>query len=426
MQLEPVYEGGAAAASEGNVAPRPAGAVDIGPEKQQLLGVQVAAVEKAATSHRVRLYGRVAPEETRVYVLNAATDGSMREVSAVTTGSRVKKGQWLASVFSAETRTPLQAYITALDVQDLDPNARREAGVVVAAGTTASKSAQFTVERLKAIGMSDLQIEEIRKKRDIPLTIKVYAPADGFVLARNVSLGQKYDKGAEWYRIANLDKVWILADVFQNEAALVKPGMRAQVSLPGQRKTVPARVSEVLPQFDAATRTLKVRLEADNPGYLLRPDMFADVELSFELPAATTVPVDAIVDSGLRKTVFVELAPGSFAPRAVETGWRFGDRVEVVRGLTPGERIVVSGTFLMDSESRMRAAAAGVYGAPAKDPICGMEVDEARARAAGKTTEHRGKTYFFCSAQCKSQFEKSPERYAGDLAASGQEHKHGL
>jgi RND family efflux transporter MFP subunit len=423
MQLEPVYADGQM--PEAGASPRPAGAVDIGFEKQQLLGVRVAEVKKAPSTHRVRLFGRIVPDETRVYVLNAALEGSVRDVSAVTTGSRVKKGQWLASVFSAESRTPLQAYITALDVQDQDPSARREAGMVVAAGSTASKSAQFTVERLKGIGMSDLQIAEIRRTRDIPLTIKLYAPADGFVLSRNVSPGQKFDKGAEWYRIANLDKMWILADAFEHEAAFVRPGMRAQVSIPSQQRSFPATVSEVLPQYDAATRTMKVRLEADNPGYLLRPDMFADVEFPIELPAATTIPLDAMVDSGLRKTVFVERGPGSFEPRGVETGWRFGDRVEVVRGLEPGERIVVSGTFLVDSESRMKAAAAGVYGAAARDPICGMDVDEAKARAAGKIAQHQGKTFFFCSDQCRSRFEKSPERYAGERAASGHEYAHG-
>jgi Cu(I)/Ag(I) efflux system membrane fusion protein len=398
--------------------------VSIDQDKQQLLGVRVAGVEKAPSKHAVRLFGRVVQDETRVYMLNAATEGFIHDLSAVTTGSRVKKGQWLANVFSVEVRTPLQAFITALDVQDQDPTARREAGVVVAAGTTASSSARFTVERLKGIGMSQRQIDEVSRTRQIPVTIAIYSPTEGFVTARNVSLGQKFDKGAEWYRIANLDKVWILADVFQDEAAYLKPGMRAQVALPNKGKSLPARVSEVLPQFDAATRTMKVRLEAENPGYLLRPEMFVDVELSIELPAALSVPVDAVVDSGLRKTVFVERGQGSFEPREVETGWRFGERVEVVKGLSPGDRIVTSGTFLVDSESRLRSAAAGVYGAPARDPVCGMEVDEAKARAAGKTLSRDGKTWFFCSDQCKTKFEAAPGSYA-ERAAASSEHGHG-
>jgi Cu(I)/Ag(I) efflux system membrane fusion protein len=421
MQLEPVYaDGGPATGAD--AAPKSAGAVSVNPDKQQLLGVRVSPVERAPSTHAVRLFGRVMPEETRLYVLNAAVEGSVREVSSVTTGSRVKKGQVLASVFSADARGALQAYITALDVEDRSPESRREAGVIVAAGSNANRSAQFSVERLRGVGMSDFQIQEIRRTRDIPIFLKVYAPADGFVVARNLTLGQKFDKGAEWYRIANLDKVWILADVFEDEAAYLKPGMRAQVALPNDRKGVTATVSEVLPQFDATTRTLKVRLEAENPGYLLRPEMFVDIQFQVELPAATSIPVDAVVDSGLRKTVFVEHGTGSFEPRSIETGWRFDDRVEVVSGLAPGERIVVSGTFLVDSESRLKAAAAGVYGAAAKDPVCGMDVDEAKAKAAGKTVAYGGKTHVFCSDACKSKFEKSPETYAERSAAAGHDH----
>ncbi|HET9597504.1 MAG TPA: efflux RND transporter periplasmic adaptor subunit [Anaeromyxobacteraceae bacterium] len=414
MQLEPVYEDGATPAGDGP--PRAAGAVTLPAGQQQLLGVKVAAVERTRAAQAVRLYGRVAAQETRTFTVNAALEGAVREVSAASTGSRVRRDQWLATVFAAEARAPLQAYITALDVMDRDPAMRREAGVVVAAGTTASSSALYTVERLRAIGVSQRQIDEIRRTRHIPNTLEVLSPVDGIVLERNVSAGQKFDKGFTWFRIANLDRVWVVADVFENEAPLVRAGMAARVLVPQQGRALTAKVAEVLPQFDPATRTLKVRLDVENPGLLLRPEMFVDVEVSVELPEATAIPVDALVDSGLRKTVFVERAPGEFEPRAVETGWRFGDRVEVTRGLAPGDRIVVSGTFLVDSESRLRAAANGVYGAAAKDPVCGMEVDEAKARAGGKVVHRGGHDVFFCSDACKARFEKAPERF--EAAAS--------
>jgi YHS domain-containing protein len=248
------------------------------------------------------------------------------------------------------------------------------------------------------------------------------APVDGFVLARNVSPGLKFDRGAEWYRIADLGQVWILADVFENEAQYLHPGVRARVSLPNQSKTFLARVSEVLPQFDAATRTLKVRLEAGNPGYLLRPDMFVDVELPISFPPTIAVPVDAVLDSGPKKTVFVERGEGFFEPREVETGWRFGDRVQIVKGLAAGERIVVAGNFLIGSESRLKEAAAGMY-APVKDVVCGMEVDQGKAEAAGKMSKHGGKTYYFCSEQCKRKFEANPDSYLKKAAAPAVERK---
>jgi Cu(I)/Ag(I) efflux system membrane fusion protein len=122
--------------------------------------------------------------------------------------------------------------------------------------------------------------------------------------------------------------------------------------------------------------------------------------------------VDAVVDSGVKKTVYVDKGEGVFEPRRVETGWRAGGQVEIIKGLMPGEKIVVSGTFLMDSESRMKAAAAGIYGESSEDPVCGMEVDRAKAKASGLTSEFRGQAYYFSSADCKNRFDMEPAKYA--------------
>ena len=173
-----------------------------------------------------------------------------------------------------------------------------------------------------------------------------------------------------------------------------------------------ATVSEVLPEFDPATLTLKVRLEMDNPKFALRPGMFVDVEFPINMPPTVNVPVDAIMDSGLKKTVFVDRGNGYFEPRRVKTGWRLGDRVEIIEGLEPGERIVVSGNFLIDSESRMKLAAAGMFGEVTKDPVCGLNVDESKAKAAGFPSTFKDQTYYFCSEGCKQHFEKSPGRFA--------------
>ena len=194
-------------------------------------------------------------------------------------------------------------------------------------------------------------------------------------------------------------------------------------------------MSPVLPQFDPATRTLKVRLEADNPGFVLRPDMFVDVEMPVERGPALTVPKEAVLDSGTRRVVYVAKGDGVFEPRKVETGFREGDRVEIVSGLTEGEKVVTSGNFLLDSESRMRtagaeetpegeahahgeaAAAAMAPAAPdatatATDPICGMSVNTAEAKAAGRTSTHGGRTYYFCAPGCKEAFDKDPAAHA--------------
>ena len=148
-----------------------------------------------------------------------------------------------------------------------------------------------------------------------------------------------------------------------------------------------------------------------NPDFALRPDMFVDVEFPITLPPAVSVPVDAVLDSGLKKTVFIERGDGYFEPRQVETGWRLGDRVQILNGLEPGEKIVVSGNFLIDSESRMKLAAAGMSGEVSQDPVSRTYVDEDKAAAKGLKSEIRGHTYYFSSEQSKRQFDLNPDRF---------------
>ena len=227
--------------------------------------------------------------------------------------------------------------------------------------------------------MNDLQIEEIHRTRTAAPHVNIYSPVSGFVIARNISPRQRFDKGTELYQIADISRVWVMTDIFEKDRQFLKPGAEAVVVYQGRRLT--ARMTDALPQFDAQSRTLKTRFELENPGYVLQPDMFVDVELHVNMPPAITVPADALFDSGLRKTVFVDHGNGKFEARRVETGWRLGDRVEVVKGLMEGERVVGAANFLLDSESRMRAASAGVFN-PETDPVCGMEVDRDRAKGS--------------------------------------------
>ncbi|HEY5912278.1 MAG TPA: efflux RND transporter periplasmic adaptor subunit [Verrucomicrobiae bacterium] len=406
MKMEPVYADAAPAESPASAPPLVPGSVKISPDKQQLIGVHVEPVERASGTRALRVLGRVAPDESKHYRLAAAVDGWMVEVSPITTGSQLKKGQWLATFSAPDLFQSCQAYIVALNAMDQ----LKKSGLPTPLQLNPNNSNfHQRVERLQSLGMSDAQIEEIAQTREIPTGIKVFAPADGFVLARNVLPGQKFERGAEWYRLADLSRVWILADVSGREARWVAPATLARVSIPEQGLVCQARVSEGLPQFDPATRTLKVRLEADNPGFGLRPDLFVDVDVPLTLPSTLAVPTDAVVDSGIKQLVFVARGEGLFEPRAVQTGWRLGDQVEIVEGLTNGERIVVSGTFLLDSESRIKIAAAGKTGSKAKDPVCAMNVDS--GDAAGGCREYRGTTYYFCSVVCREKFSQQPELY---------------
>ncbi|MBZ5725622.1 MAG: efflux RND transporter periplasmic adaptor subunit [Acidobacteriia bacterium] len=355
MRLEPVYESGEKAAGEISTL-LPPGAVDIGPAQQQRIGVRVGAVERSAGTHTLRLFGAVVPAENNVYKLNAGIEGHFRAVSDATTGSLVKKDEWLATFFASDARSAIQTFIVTIETVERQKKSGADNPLLM---KIAVQSADQAAERLITLGMSPVQIAEIRRTRETPNEIRITAPVNGFVIARNVSLGQRFDKGEEWYRIADLSKVWILADVFENDARYLRPGARVQVSLPGRQTTLSATVDKVLPQFDGATRTSKVRLVADNPGYVLRPAMFVDVAVSVAFPPTLSVPADAVLDTGLARTVFVDRGNGIFEPRPVETGWRFSGRIEIVKGLAEGERIAVSGGFLLDSESRIRLGAAG-------------------------------------------------------------------
>ncbi len=431
MPLEPVYADGAGAADARASLP---GSVAVRADRQQLIGVTVETVSRRTLRHSLRLLGRVAVDEARLQRLNAVTQGWIREVGPATTGSLVRKGEVLAAYYAPEMATPLQSFIYTVETYEKvrqtgsNPYDNLQGGSQLAAYERNIATGRRTLQNL---GMPAEQIDRVRATREFAWLVEIRAPVSGFVLSRNVSNGQRFEPSTELYTIADLRRVWILADAFEGDAHHFKPGAQATVTHPSLGKTLAARVSPVLPQFDPATRTLKVRLEADNPGFVLRPDMFVDVEMPVELGPALTVPKEAVIDSGTRRVVYVDKGEGVFEPRKVETGFREGDRVEIVSGLAEGEKVVTSGNFLLDSESRMRAAgaeetpegeahahaearAAAPGGAAAieKDPICGMAVDAAEAKAAGRTSTYGGRTYYFCASRCKGAFDKDPAAHA--------------
>ncbi len=403
MQLEPVYDGTAVPAAASST--MPAGTVEVRPEKQQLLGLRVGPVEKASGSRTIRVLGRVVTDPTRIYKLNAAVDGWVRSVTSDAVGSFVKRDQLLASFYAPEFLGAEQAYIYAIGALDRFQATGKETPEQI---SLANATIQSAADSLRNMGMTDIQVAKMRSSKTLTENIEVRSPADGFILAQNISLGQRFEKGTEFYRIADLARVWILADIFESDSGYFRPGARVTVKYGREQRTFPAAVGNVLPQFDPNTRTLKLRLEADNPKFALLPDMFVDVEIPAQLTSTLTAPSDAVIDTGLKKIVFVDRGNGFFEPRRVETGLRFGDRVEIVRGLMEGERIVISGNFLVDSESRLRLASLGLPEDHSIDAVCGMGVDTLKAIYR---SSYQGKAYIFCSKLCKEKFDGNPERY---------------
>lgn len=408
MKLEPVYaDTPSAETGRGSLTPLPPGAVQVSPQKQQLIGLRVGQATRSAGTGTLRVLGRVALDETRVYRLSTPVDGLVRSTGSNVTGNLVAKDEVLATFYNRDFLTAQQSYLYALNTMDRFKDKESEEQLKL---TRAQM--QAAEENLEFLGMGHTQMREVARTRQIARIIELRSPVAGLVVARNVFPGLRFERGAELFRLAELDQVWILADLYGKEAAFVQPGTKVRVSLPDQGRTFTATVSRTLPQFDAVSRTLKLRLESANPDLVLKPDMFVDVEVPFSLPEALVIPAEAVVDSGRRKTVFVASDQDFFEPRSVRTGWRYEDQVQILEGLTPGERIVISGNFLLDSESRMKLASLGFQGTPARDPVCGMPADEAKAKAADRQWAYRGTTYYFCSKACQQRFERDPNGFA--------------
>jgi Cu(I)/Ag(I) efflux system membrane fusion protein len=432
MALEPVYEGEDLASK----LQLPAGAVSISPEKQQLIGVRVETAEKNSGSRLVRTTGRVTANENLVYKLMAGTDGWIQSLQDNPAGTVVKKEQLLATFYSREFRNAEQAYLGSLA-----SNERVKTTNPGDANRVSDSSIRVNEEQLRTLGMSEMQIRELGKTRQVTGDISVVSPVDGLVLARDVSPAQRFEKGSELYRVADLKNVWILADVYADEARSLRPGMKVTVNVRELSKTVSAKVSDNPPLFDPVSRTLKLRLEAENPGMELRPDMFVDVEFRVAAPSGISVPAEAVLDSGMQKIVYVETSDGVFEPRPVEIGSAFGDRVSVKRGLAEGDRVVTSGNFLIDSESRMKPGSLQSvnekHASPATqnktvaqnagmnsehgmvhDPVCGMALERSKAEASGHSETYRGETLVFCSDKCRDKFRADPAKYLDDRLRS--------
>lgn len=409
MPLEPVYAD-SGESQEGSALSSSPGAVRIGPARQQLIGVKVAAVERQPMTYTLRLYGKVVPDETRVFRVNASTDSWIKELSDVTTGSIVRKNQLLAEALAPAYYNAQVTYLLALDNMD---RIQQQMGGQLRhqQGDLANNQIRMAVQALQNLGIGDAQVEELANMRQARPYLQVRAPTEGVVLRRNISRNQWFKAADEFYTIADIRRVWVYADVYENEAKLLHPGMAVQVKHAQLGKTFDARVSEVLPLFDPLSKTLKVRLDVSNPNYNLRPDMFVDVEIPIIMPPSLHVSADAVIDSGTQTIVYVAMGDGVFEPRRVETGWRLGRRVEITGGIMADEKVVVSGNFLIDSESRMKTAAAGPLVAMSKDPVCGMEVDRDKTERSEMIIQIAGRTYYFCSQRCMQLFAKKPQKY---------------
>jgi membrane fusion protein, copper/silver efflux system len=354
MKLVPVYEGEQAQYEQKQQPGTAPGTIQITAEKQQLIGVEYGTAEYRTSTDTIRAAAKVAMDETRMAKVHSKIEGWIDKVYADFAGKYVEKGQPLLTIYSPEALATQQEYLLALKAKAIladDPMQHHLAGSHDTMLAAARK-------RLELWDISDQQIDQLEKTKETIKNLTLYAPLSGFVTERNAYPRQRVTAETVLYTIADLSTIWVIADVFEYEAARVHEGQSASMTLPFlPGRTFHGRVSYILPQLDANTRTLKVRIQFDNPGNLLKPEMYGDVEFRTGGERHLTVPQSAVLNSGLRQVIFVDRGNGYLEPRSVKTGRSFEDRIEIVSGLQAGERIVTSGNFLIDSESQLSAAA---------------------------------------------------------------------
>ena len=349
MPLEPVYAGDPPAGRGTVTGGAPETAIRISAERQQAIGVAFSPVVSGAGTRTIRAVGRVAPDETRIGHVHTRIDGWIERVLVDFTGDVVRQGEPMLTIYSPEMLASQQELLLAARARDvMKGNPLGPAGH----GDSLFEAAK---RRLQLWDLGDEQIAQVlRTGQPIP-SVTVAAPMSGVVTERKAFPNQRVTPDSDLYTITDLTHVWILADVFESDAAAIAIGGRARVSFPNASAPgLVGRVNYIQPRVDPTTRTLQVRLDAPNPGMRMKPDMFANVEFDVATEAQLTVPAEAVLDSGERQTVFVDRGNGYLEPREVVAGERVGDRIAVRRGLAAGERVVSSGTFLIDSETRLK------------------------------------------------------------------------
>ena len=351
MKLTPVYDG-EQARYEGH--DLPPGTVQITPEKQQLIGVSYGTAEYEAASSSIRAAARVTLDETKIAKVQAKLEGWIDQVFVDFTGKLVRQGDPLLTIYSPEALATQQEFLLAMKAQHM----LHDNPVHEMAGSTENLVAAAK-KRLELWDISDAQIEQIGRTGETLKNLTMTSPISGFVMERNAYPKQRVNADTALYTVADLSTVWVIADVYEYESAGIRIGQGAALTLdylPG--RVFRGRVSYILPQVDPTTRTLKVRIEFENPGYALKPDMYGQVEFQMGGARRLVVPQAAVLNSGERQVVFVDRGNGYFEPRNVKIGAQTDGKVEILSGLTASERIVTSGNFLIDSESQLKSAMA--------------------------------------------------------------------
>ncbi len=358
MDLVPVYEEEGEAPAEGTIA--------VDPNILQSMGVRTAKAEIRPLSRTIRAVGKVVYNERQFYLINTKVGGWVERLYVKAAGDPIRKGQPLLSIYSPELVSAQREYLLALkNLKSLEKSPFPEMR------EGARRLAEATRQRLHYWDIPASQIEALERTEEVKKDLTLTSPAHGVVIKRMVTEGQMVQPGMPLMEVADLSTVWVEADIYEYELPWVKVGQHATMTLtylPGE--TFHGKVDYLYPYLAGATRTAKIRMAFPNPGLKLKPDMFAQVEISSPLEEpVVVVPAEAVLDTGEKQHVFVALGKGRFEPREVKVGlYGEGGLRQVLSGLKGGEEVVTSAQFMLDSESRFREAiAAMLKGRPPKE-----------------------------------------------------------
>lgn len=337
------------------------GAVQLSPERQQMIGIKIGTAERRHLVKVIRTTGRVDYDEKRLATISPKIGGWVEELYVDFTGAYVKKGAPLLTLYSPELVSTQEEYLVALKARD--QFRKSPFHEVASSGDALVESAR---RRLKLWDISDDQIRKLEETGQVSKTMTLYSPYEGFLLERMASRGMSVMPGMALFKLADLSVVWVYADIYESELPLIRLGQSASFRIPYlPAENFTGKVIYIYPSLDPKSRTAKVRIEIPNRKGALKPEMYADVEIKIDLGQRLVVPESAIIDTGTRQVAIIDKGSGYFEPRDVKLGVKVEDYYEVVQGLKPGERVVTSANFLIDSESKFKEALGGSGGAHA-------------------------------------------------------------
>jgi Cu(I)/Ag(I) efflux system membrane fusion protein len=348
MSLEPIPQG-ADSATHSTAGGVPGLApVHLTPERIQLIGVRTARVEKRPLGARLELVGFVAPDESRLKHIQLRVAGWVQHLEASRTGESVRVGQPLLTIYSPELYQSEEEFL--IELRAHEGHAEHEAGA-----TNAGR------ERLRLLGVPEDEIERLERERTAKTELMLRSPVGGTVLERGVTEGQFVAAETPLFTVVDLSRVWVLADIYEMDYARVRVGdpVRFTADALGER-SFEGRVELISPTVSTETRTLKVRASLPNGDRNLRPGMYGRATVFTRAQRVLAVPEEAVVKAGDQDYVFLARAPGRFEPRTVRVGQPDGDWVQILGGVAEGDTVVASASFLIDSESRLKAAVAGM------------------------------------------------------------------